>query len=182
MICTRRIGIAVAALLLAVVCGCRPQPPAPTPAAAAKPDAAVETPSSHARPSLDITTLDGSRFSLAAQRGHWVLVNFWATWCSPCLKEMPELSALDARRDDLAVLGLAYQEIDPESLQAFLKRHPVGYPIAIVDMARPPADFPTPLGLPMTYLIAPDGRIAEHFIGPVTAQMIEAAIATASPR
>jgi len=58
----------------------------------------------------------------------------------------------------------------------------IGYPIAIVDMARPPSDFPTPVGLPMTYLIAPDGRIAEDFIGPVTAQKIEAAIAAASPR
>lgn len=133
------------------------------------------------RPTLQIATLDGTAYDLAARRGRWVVVNFWATWCAPCIKEMPELDALDRRREDVEVIGLAYEDITPEDLRAFLARRPVGYPVAIVDVADPPAAFDTPRGLPMTHLIAPDGRIAESFLGPVTAADIDAAIATAGP-
>ncbi|WP_242113068.1 TlpA family protein disulfide reductase [Luteimonas aquatica] len=130
-------------------------------------------------PALRVATLEGKQFDLAAHRGKWVVVNFWATWCAPCRKEMPELSALDAMRENIEVIGLAYEEIEPKELQDFLKKHPVVYPIAIVDVYAPPADFATPRGLPMTYLIAPDGKVAKQFLGPVTAQEIEDEIAAA---
>lgn len=132
-----------------------------------------------ALPSLQLTTIDGKPYDLAAHRGKWVVVNFWATWCAPCLKEMPELSALDAMREHIEVVGLAYEEIEPKEMQAFLTEHPVLYPIAIVDVYDPPKDFETPRGLPMTYLIAPDGKVAKRFLGPVTAKEIESAIAAA---
>lgn len=151
--------------------------PAPAPPAAQAPAAkegqATET------PTLSIETVEGSTYDLAAHRGKWVVVNFWATWCAPCLKEMPELSALDAMREHIEVIGLAYEEIDAKSMRDFLSKRPVVYPIAIVDVANPPADFATPRGLPMTYLIAPDGKVAKQFLGPVTASEIEAAIAEA---
>ena len=124
-------------------------------------------------PTLRVATVDGKPYDLAAHRGHWVVVNFWATWCAPCLKEMPELSALDAMRENIEVIGLAYEDIEAADMQAFLKKHPVVYPIAIVDVYNPPADFATPRGLPMTYLIAPDGKVAKQFLGPVTAKDIE---------
>jgi thiol-disulfide isomerase/thioredoxin len=128
-------------------------------------------------PTLSVKTLDGKDWTLAGKRGHWVLVNFWATWCAPCIKEMPDLAALDKRRKDLDVIGLAYEETTVEDLKAFLKQHPAGYPIAIVDVYDPPKDFETPRGLPMTYLIAPDGVVAKQFVGPVTSKEIESAIA-----
>ena len=90
---------------------------------------------------------------------------------------MPDLDAYDAKRDDLDVVGLAYEEITPEDMRAFLQQRPVNYPIAIVDVYDPPAAFGTPRGLPMTYLIAPDGRIAERFVGPITATDLDTAIA-----
>jgi len=130
-----------------------------------------------ALPALSVKTLDGTPWTLADKRGHWVLVNFWATWCAPCIKEMPDLAALDKRREDLDVIGLAYEKIALEDLQAFLVKHPAGYPIAIVDVYDPPKDFETPRGLPMTYLIAPDGAVARQFVGPVTSKEIETAIA-----
>ncbi|GAA4870740.1 TlpA disulfide reductase family protein [Luteimonas vadosa] len=130
-------------------------------------------------PTLELTALDGSTYDLAARRGKWVVVNFWATWCAPCLKEMPELSALDAMREHVEVVGLAYEDIDPEAMRAFLEKHPVVYPIVLLDVYDPPADFASPRGLPMTYLIAPDGRVAKKFLGPVTAIEIETAIAAA---
>lgn len=147
------------------------------PAATTAAKAPAETPP--LTPTLDITALDGSRYDLAARRGKWVVVNFWATWCAPCLKEMPELSALDAMHEHIEVVGLAYEDIDAAAMREFLQRHPVVYPIAIIDTYAPPADFDTPRGLPMTYLIAPDGTVAKKILGPVTASEIEAAIAAA---
>lgn len=134
---------------------------------------------SPARPALSVTTTDGATFDLAAQRGKWVIVNFWATWCSPCLKEMPDISKFVAGRKDVAAIGLAYDEIDAEELVAFIKKHPVGYPIAKIDVYDPPKAFETPRGLPTTYLIAPDGTVAKHFVGPITALDLDKAIAAA---
>jgi thiol-disulfide isomerase/thioredoxin len=130
-------------------------------------------------PTLKLATLDGDQYDLAAHRGKWVVVNFWATWCKPCIKEMPELSALDAMREHVEVIGLAYDDTTPADIRAFLQKRPVAYPIAIVDVYDPPKDFATPRGLPMTYLVGPDGRVAKKFLGPITAKEIEAAIAAA---
>jgi len=130
------------------------------------------------RPSLALDTLDGTRFDLAAMRGEWVVVNFWATWCAPCLKEIPDLSALHDARADLTVIGLAYEDIAPQDMREFLERVPASYPIAIIDpyAAAPAGDFDPPRGLPMTYLIAPDGSVARRFLGPVTSDEINQAI------
>lgn len=129
------------------------------------------------RPNLEVQTWDGQDFKLAAHRGQWVVVNFWATWCAPCLKEMPEFSAFDSDRDDVQVVGLAYEEIDADSMRQFLAGHPVSYPISIVDLMHPPEDFDPPRGLPLTYLVAPDGRLARRFMGPISGKALEKAIA-----
>ncbi|MEL1265667.1 TlpA disulfide reductase family protein [Pseudoxanthomonas putridarboris] len=130
-------------------------------------------------PTLKVRTLEGADYDLAAHRGKWVVVNFWATWCAPCLKEMPDLSELDRANDHIEVIGLAYEEIEPDELKAFLAERPVVYPIAILDVYDPPADFATPRGLPLTYLIGPDGRVAKQFLGPVTGKEIQAAVEAA---
>ncbi len=149
-----------------------PQATAPAPASAAS-DAAPPA-SSREFPALVVETVDHGRFELAAHRGQWVVVNFWATWCAPCLKEIPDLNALDAR-EDVQVVGLAYEETTAEALRAFYaaKVRPT-YPVAIVDVYAPPADFETPRGLPLTILVDPAGKAAHTFLGPVTKRDIEA--------
>ncbi len=184
---TLRMAVA-AALCIAALAACKRQPaeaptaaPAPAPAARSVPAPAAPGPRDATAevPALRLATVDGGTFDLAQHRGKWVVVNYWATWCGPCLKEMPELSALDAMREHIDVVGLAYEDTTPEAMRAFLKQRPVVYPIALVDVYAPPADFEVPRGLPMTWLIAPDGKVAHKFTGPVTAHDIEAAIAAA---
>lgn len=163
-----------------------PATDATPPAPAADPDAALGAADGAAAaervtaefPTLKVKTVDGADYDLAAHRGKWVVVNFWATWCAPCRKEMPELSALHAMRSEIEVVGLAYEEIEPADMQAFLKERPVTYPIAIVDPYDPPADFATPRGLPLTHLVDPQGKVVHSFVGPVTAADIEARIAS----
>jgi thiol-disulfide isomerase/thioredoxin len=135
----------------------------PAPAAPAS-----AAPSDKSNPRLKVTTIDGKPYDLADQCGHWVVVNFWATWCGPCLQEMPELTAFTKTRKDVAVIGLDFEEIERPVLEAFLKEHHPGYPIALVDTYHPPADFDTPRALPASYLIGPDGARVYKFLGPIT--------------
>jgi thiol-disulfide isomerase/thioredoxin len=131
-----------------------------------------------AKPALAVTTLDGGHFDLAKQSGKWVIVNFWATWCSPCLKELPDISAfVAAHTGTVAAIGLDFEDADKADIEKFLKQHPLSYPVAQVDIDNPPKDFAVPKGLPNTYLIAPDGHVAKTFLGPITTHDLDVAIA-----
>lgn len=126
---------------------------------------------------FDLEGLDGGHYALSDYRGQWVVVNYWATWCAPCRKEIPDLSQLHDRRSDLIVLGLAFEDTEPADLHAFLEDYPATYPILLVDTFDPPESLGAPRALPTTWLVDFDGHIVETWIGPVTGEMIEERIA-----
>ena len=121
-------------------------------------------------PAVQVAGLDGPAFQLPGDfSGRPLLVNIWASWCGPCIKEMPELDRFArAQGDDgVQVLGLALD--DPQAVREFLQRIPVGYPQAID--APGPADAGVRLGnprgvLPYSILVTADGRLLKQRIGP----------------
>jgi thiol-disulfide isomerase/thioredoxin len=117
--------------------------------------------------------LGGGNVSLSDYRGEWLVVNYWATWCAPCRKEMPELSELHEERADVTVLGLAYEEVEDNDFEAFLQASPVSYPILKVDVYAPPQPFGAPKVLPTTIILDQQGRAVKTFLGPVTRESIE---------
>lgn len=119
---------------------------------------------------FEVAGLDGPALQLpAAYAGRPVLVNLWASWCGPCIEEMPELDrfAREQGETGVQVLGIALD--DAEAVRAFLERVPVAYAIALD--APGPADAGVRLGnprgvLPYTVLLSPDGRLLKQRIGP----------------
>ena len=81
-------------------------------------------------PGLKLKTVDNQEFDLAALKGRMVIVNFWATWCGPCVAEMPSLQALGARlgAKNAVVLGVNYHE-SPQKISDFQAKYPVTFPL-----------------------------------------------------
>ncbi len=117
-----------------------------------------------AAPALVLTALDGQTFDLAKLRGKVVLVNYWATWCAPCRKEMPRLDAFYRRYQGhgLAMIGISIDfPRDFEKVQKAAAA--VSYPTA-VSKAISEDGFGTPQGVPITWIIDADGKIRDRFI------------------
>jgi len=108
-------------------------------------------------------TPDGGELKLADSRGRWLLVNFWASWCAPCVKEMPDLDRFwrDSQALGWQVLGLAID--GPTPVREFLARRPVGFPIGLAglngsELMRTLGNLSG--GLPFTLIANPAGKIA----------------------
>jgi thiol-disulfide isomerase/thioredoxin len=121
-------------------------------------------------PAINVRDLVGNRIELPAKyAGRPLLVNVWASWCAPCIKEMPELQRFAAQQaaNGVQVVGIALDEAD--AVHAFLQRVPVSYPILLDTPG--PADAGVRLGnpkgvLPYSVLISADGRLLKQRIGP----------------
>lgn len=122
---------------------------------------------------FSLEKLGGGEVRLSDYRGQWVIVNYWATWCAPCRKEIPDLSRLHEERADVTVLGLAFEELDDSDFYSFLEDFEITYPILKVDVYDPPMPFGAPVALPTTIILDSQGRAVKSFIGPVTRQAIE---------
>lgn len=119
------------------------------------------------------TDITGKEANLRDYRGKWIVVNYWATWCPPCLEEIPELELFHQNHHakDAVVVGMNMEEIAPEELATFVEDQMISYPI--VANATPAVAIGAVPGLPTTYLINPQGVVVARQIGPVTIEMIE---------
>ncbi|MCP4765592.1 MAG: TlpA family protein disulfide reductase [Gammaproteobacteria bacterium] len=123
---------------------------------------------------MPLTAVDGSQTNIRQYEGKWVVVNYWATWCPPCIVEMPELQSFHdehASRDAL-VIGINYELISQQRLQEFLDDYFISYPNFV---SRPGQQSELGLipGLPTTFLVSPAGKVVARQVGPVTRDMIE---------
>ncbi len=121
--------------------------------------------------------MQGRMHRLADYRGKWVLVNFWATWCPPCLSEIPELNSLyNAHKDsDLVVIGIAMDSGSSKKVTDFAQARGISYPIVMGNSAIA-AQIGKPEVLPTSYLYAPDGELVSYQSGEVTRESVEAYI------
>ncbi len=122
---------------------------------------------------FSLRQLHGEELSVGDFRGKWVLLNYWATWCAPCRKEIPALSALHEARADIIVLGLAFEDTEIENFDEFMKDFHPSYPLLQVDVYAPPEPFGAPKVLPTSIVIDPQGYPLKTFLGPVTRKDIE---------
>ena len=114
----------------------------------------------------------GKTHRLEDYRGKWVLINFWATWCPPCLEEMPDLQKLHETRKDLVVIGIAMEYRDPNYVKQFADDLLVTFPIVLGD-GRIAAQIGKVPGLPTTYLYDPTGKLAAYNVGALTREAVE---------
>lgn len=111
-------------------------------------------------------SLSGEEVSLPSLRGRYVLVNFWATWCGPCRKEMPYLQQLSVDyADQLTVLGVNLRE-EPKRIEPFVEEFGLTFPI-LLDPSDELVLENNVRGLPVSYVVGPDGTIVYHKIGEI---------------
>ncbi|HBV20315.1 MAG TPA: TlpA family protein disulfide reductase [Nitrosomonas sp.] len=120
---------------------------------------------------------DGKIHTLADYKGRWVIINFWATWCPPCLEEIPELIALYEDRKDIMVIGVAMEFSDPKVVMAFVEKMSISYP-TVLGSRRIASQLDEISMLPSTYFFDPAGKPAARKLGIVTRESIESFINT----
>ncbi len=118
---------------------------------------------------------DGTRYRLSALKGKWVLVNFWAPWCPPCLEEMPDLSEVQKQHKNLVVIGIAVMYRKKQEVLDLVRSKGLSYPIVLGD-EEIASQFGEMEGLPTSYLYSPTGELVGRHEGPLSVADVEQAI------
>lgn len=139
----RRLAL-LAALVAALACGEKPAP------------------ANEAAPNFELPLVGGGTVSLASLRGQTVLIDFWATWCPPCLEEVPELNAVsrELQGKDARILAISVDNLTLEALAEWLTERDVKYPVALGD-----TDLAGMYGadaFPFHVVLGPDGKVLER--------------------
>lgn len=132
-------------------------------------------------PEFTLPDLLGNKISLADHRGRPVIIDFWATWCAPCVQQIPVLNAFQAAHyGEVAVLGIAVDSRGIEAVAPFATEHGIQYPVLLGDesLAQDYGAF----GFPSLYVIAPDGSIAANHVGVISEEELEEALIVATAR
>jgi len=127
---------------------------------------------------FSLQDIDGHPLQLASYRGKVVLLNFWATWCTPCRAEIPNFVQFQNSYgpQGLQILGISMDD-GPQPVRAFYQQFKMNYPVA-VGTDKVAQSYGGVLGLPVSFLIGRDGKIAAKYIGAVQLPELEQEIKT----
>ncbi len=145
-----------------------PEAPPKTASPAPAPEAA------RAAPNFTVETFNAGKFDLSAHRGKVVVVNFWATWCPPCVAEMPGFDNTYRRLkgDGLEIIGLSVDQEGPKVVKEFLAKRQISYPIGMADLTLA-ARFGIGNSIPYTVFIDRRGNIRDTVTGGINEGIFE---------
>lgn len=118
-----------------------------------------------------LTDTEGSVFTEKNTRGKYLVVNFWATWCTPCLKEIPAfVEFYNKNSNHVEILGLDYEPVNLPVINEFVERFSINYPIILYTDTNDSeySKFGEIVGMPTTLIYSPDGELIRTFMGEVT--------------
>jgi len=130
------------------------------------PDTIVPTKPPTALPAMNLRTLSGAGVALKSYFGKPMVLNFWATWCVPCVAELPELDRLAATAD-ITVVAISADRGGATAVAAFLKKHPVDHAVMLLDPTSDAVHAVQVFGFPTTLIIDASGRVRGRMEGPV---------------
>lgn len=112
-----------------------------------------------------------SKLQLTSLRGQWVFINYWATWCKPCIQEIPELNRLGEQYPDITVLGVNYDGVSGAELAQQVQELDIAFAILDEDPANQ-LGVARPVVLPTTLVLDPTGALSATLVGPQTLESL----------